>query len=90
MGEELTLDPRLAAIHAREYPQFWYWPTLSQPGPGWKGRAGRVQAHLLDATGRRTDIDIYLCGLQAMVDEVRQVVKGMGFDRKQIRYEKYD
>ena len=75
---------------SRQYPQFRFWPTLTQPGPGWKGRAGRVQAHLLDATGGRTDIDIYLCGLQAMVDEVRQVVKGMGFDRKQIRYEKYD
>ncbi|MSV36023.1 MAG: FAD-dependent oxidoreductase [Bryobacterales bacterium] len=75
---------------SRQYPQFRFWPTLSQPGPGWKGRAGRVQAHLPEALGGRTDIDIYLCGLQAMVDEVRQVLKGMGFDRKQIRYEKYD
>ena len=35
-------------------------------------------------------IDIYLCGLRPMVDDVRQLLKGMGFDRKQIRYEKYD
>lgn len=75
---------------AREFPQFRFWPTLTQPTPGWQGRVGRVQAHLPEAIGGRSDIDIYLCGLQPMVDDVRQLLKGMGFDRKQIRYEKYD
>jgi len=75
---------------AREFPQFRFWPTLTQPGPDWTGRTGRVQAHLDEAIGARRDIDIYLCGLQPMVDDVRQILKGMGFDRKQIRYEKYD
>ena len=75
---------------ARKFPQFRFWPTLTQPGPDWTGRAGRVQAHLDEAIGERRDIDIYLCGLQPMVDDVRQILKGMGFDRKQIRYEKYD
>ena len=49
-----------------------------------------MQTHLDEAIGERRDIDIYLCGLQPMVDDVRQILKGMGFDRKQIRYEKYD
>jgi CDP-4-dehydro-6-deoxyglucose reductase len=75
---------------ARECPQFRFWPTLTQPGSDWTGRTGRVQAHLAEAIGGRSDIDIYLCGLQPMVDDVRQILKGMGFDRKQIRYEKYD
>ncbi len=75
---------------AREFPHFRFWPTLTQPGPDWTGRAGRVQTHLSEAIGERSDIDIYLCGLQPMVDDVRQILKGMGFDRKQIRYEKYD
>jgi ferredoxin-NADP reductase len=74
----------------REHPQFHFWPTLSQPEPGWKGRVGRVQAHLAEAIRERKDIDFYLCGLKPMVDDVRQILKGMGFDRKQIRYEKYD
>jgi len=74
----------------REFPQFRFWPTLTQPGPDWTGRTGRVQAHLAEAIGERRDIDIYLCGLRPMVDDVRQILKGMGFDRKQIRYEKYD
>jgi CDP-4-dehydro-6-deoxyglucose reductase len=75
---------------AGQYPQFRFWPTLTQPGPDWTGRAGRVQAHLIEAIGGRSDIDIYLCGLQPMVDDVRQILKAAGFDRKQIRYEKYD
>jgi CDP-4-dehydro-6-deoxyglucose reductase len=49
-----------------------------------------VQAHLAEATSERRDIDVYLCGLKPMVDDVRLILKGMGFDRKQIRYEKYD
>jgi CDP-4-dehydro-6-deoxyglucose reductase len=54
------------------------WPTLTQPGPDWEGRGtGRVQAHLDEAIGGRRDIDIYLCGLQPMVDDVRQILKGM-------------
>ncbi len=75
---------------AQRFPQFHFWPTLTQPGPAWTGRTGRVQAHLAEAIGGRMDIDIYLCGLKPMVDDVRQTLKGMEFDRKQIRYEKYD
>ncbi len=75
---------------ALDFPQFRFWPTLTQPGAAWAGRAGRVQAHLAEAVEDRRDIDIYLCGLRPMVDDVRQILKSMGFDRKQIRYEKYD
>jgi CDP-4-dehydro-6-deoxyglucose reductase len=75
---------------ARNFPQFHFWPTLTQPGAAWAGRTGRVQTHLDEAIDGRTDIDVYLCGLRLMVDDVRQILKGMGFDRKQIRYEKYD
>jgi CDP-4-dehydro-6-deoxyglucose reductase len=49
-----------------------------------------VQAHLAEAIGERRDLDFYLCGLKEMVDDVRAVLKGLGFDRKQIFYEKYD
>ena len=78
------------AAMEQEFPKFHFWPTLTQPGPDWTGRNGRVQTHLSEAIGERKDIDIYLCGLRPMVDDVRQILKGMGFDRKQIRYEKYD
>lgn len=75
---------------ARRYPQLRFWPTLSRPDASWAGRIGHVQAHLEEALGGRRDIDVYLCGLKAMVDDVRAILKGQGFDRKQIFYEKYD
>lgn len=75
---------------AREHPNFRFLPTLSRPEPSWTGRTGHVQAHLKEAIGERRDVDVYICGLKAMVDDVRAMLKGMGFDRKQIVYEKYD
>ena len=75
---------------AEQFPQFRFWPTLSRPEPGWTGRSGHVQTHLTEAIGSRRDVDVYLCGLKLMVDEVRSILKGMGLDRKQIFYEKYD
>ena len=75
---------------ARCHPQFRFWPTLSRPDPAWTGRTGHVQAHLQEALGNRREVDVYLCGLKLMVDDVRRILKGMGFDRKQILYEKYD
>jgi CDP-4-dehydro-6-deoxyglucose reductase len=75
---------------AGRFPHFRFWPTLTRPDPRWTGRTGRVQAHLAEAIGERRDLDVFLCGLKPMVDDVRPILKNMGFDRKQIRYEKYD
>ena len=60
------------------------------PISSWTGRTGHVQAHLLEAIGDRRDLDVYICGLKAMVDDVRAILKELGFDRKQIIFEKYD
>ena len=75
---------------ACQYPNFRFWPTLSRAESSWTGRTGHVQTHLLEAIGDRRDLDVYICGLKAMVDDVRAILKGLGFDRKQIIFEKYD
>jgi CDP-4-dehydro-6-deoxyglucose reductase len=75
---------------ARDHPNFRFWPTLTRPDPGWTGRTGRVQLHLEKAVGTRRDLDVYICGLHDMVDQVRAMLKSMGFDRKRMIYEKYD
>ena len=79
---------------ARTHHNFRFWPTLSRPDSSpdssWTGRTGHVQTHLTEALGGRTDLDVYICGLKAMVDDVRGILKGLGFDRKQIIFEKYD
>lgn len=75
---------------ARQHSNFRFWPTLSRPEPSWTGRSGHVQIHLLEAIGEQRNIDVYICGLKAMVDDVRAILKALGFDRKQIIFEKYD
>ena len=75
---------------AQQHANFRFWPTLSRPEPSWGGRTGHVQLHILEAIGDRRDLDVYICGLKVMVDDVRAILKEMGFDRKQIIFEKYD
>lgn len=78
-----------------QYPSFRYLTTLSRSHAEWKGRAGRVMAHLDEALAIASpedlsQTDVYICGLKEMVDDVRADLKKRGFDRKQIIYEKYD
>ena len=80
---------------AKEYKNFRFMPTITQPTETWRGLTGRVQAHLDDALAIRSyedqaTLDVYVCGLKEMVDDVRAELKKRGFDRKQIVYEKYD
>jgi len=35
-------------------------------------------------------VDVYICGLRAMVDDVREILKRTGLTRQQLIYEKYD
>jgi NAD(P)H-flavin reductase len=77
---------QLAAKHAN----FHFLPTLSRAIPEWKGLRGYVQQHLGEIVGMRTDMDAYICGLDKMVTANRELLKGLGWDRKSIRYEKYD
>ena len=74
----------------RDHPNFHFRPTLSRPEPGWTGSTGHVQAHLFEAIGERRDVNVFICGLKAMVDDVRSILKLSGFDRKRIIHEKYD
>ena len=75
---------------AEELRGFRYLPTVTRPGAGWRGRTGRVQEHLEEALGGRREVDVYICGLKAMLNEVRAALKERGFERGQIIYEKYD
>lgn len=75
---------------ARECANFDYQPTLTRPPANWTGRTGRVQPHALEALAERRDMDVYICGLREMVDDLRAKLKETGLDRKRIIYEKYD
>jgi NAD(P)H-flavin reductase len=76
---------------AAQNPRFHFLVTLSRPPADWQGKTGYVQEHLRKIFAGRKDFKAYICGLKAMVDEVRFILKEeFGLDRKQIRFEKYD
>lgn len=78
----------------RAHPRFRFMLTMSRPPPGWSGRTGYVQTHVLElwkqleAHGRP---EAYVCGVKKMLFEVQQVLKEQaGADRKQLHLERYD
>ena len=75
---------------ATEQPNFRYVPTLSRGDTSWTGKRGYVQGHVPEIVARRTDMHAYICGLDRMVSANRELLKSLGWDRKSIRYEKYD
>ena len=75
---------------AAKHENFHFLPTLSRADDNWKGLRGYVQQHLGEIVGMRTDMHAYICGLDKMVKANRELLKGLGWDRTSIRYEKYD
>ncbi len=75
---------------AEAHPNFQYRPTLSRGGADWTGLRGYVQEHVPGIAAGRADMHAYICGLEKMVKANRDLLKGLGWDRKAIFYEKYD
>lgn len=75
---------------AADRPTFHFLPVLSRGGPDWRGLRGYVQDHVPAIIGERKDLHAYICGLDKMVSANRELLKSLGWDRKQILYEKYD
>ena len=75
---------------ADAHPNFHFLPTLSRGGTDWTGLRGYVQEHVREIVGDRKDMHAYICGLDKMVSANRELLKSLGWDRKSIRYEKYD
>ena len=74
---------------AARCPGFSYLPTLTRPPQGWKGAQGRVQAHLAPFLAR-PELRVYICGLRAMVEDVRERFKHAGFERREVIHERFD
>jgi len=81
---------------AHDSTNFQYIVTLSRAGDEWKGERGYVQEHvrkIVEARpeAERKNMDAYICGLNDMVSANRKMLKEeLGWDRKQILFERYD
>lgn len=75
---------------AAKHENFTYLPTLSRGSESWKGLRGYVQEHVRPLAEGHPDRIAYICGLDKMVSANRELLQTLGWDRKSIRYEKYD
>lgn len=68
--------------------------TLSRPSDDWTGARGYVQTHLeqaIDRAGPRAEVQVYVCGLTRMVEEVKALARGpLGLPRRSVHVERYD
>ena len=63
---------------------------LSRPQPGWEGRLGRINSHVLEEVAVLHQPVCYLVGNGDMVHELKQELIAHGLDRKrQIRTEAF-
>ena len=101
---ELYYEDYFEKVAARQ-PNFFYFKTLSRADNGWEGERGYVQdlvQRIAEEHARESAVDArpvgesiynihaYICGLNEMVAANRDCLKGLGWERKQIIFERYD
>lgn len=69
---------------ARDYENFSYTLTLSQPTETWDGKTGRVTTHIenIDTGGH-----YFVCGNLQMIKDTRELLTAAGVPMKQIHFE---
>ncbi len=70
-----------------EIQDFVYIPTLSREE--WEGRSGYVHHVYEELCDHSKPAMFYLCGWREMIDEAKQRILNMGFDKKDIHLELY-
>jgi ferredoxin-NADP reductase len=88
--QDILFAKEFDALRANTRLQFL--TTLSRPSDSWSGLKGYVQDHIPQLVHNLgADCDVYVCGLNKMVKDVRSVLKTqLGFDRERIHTERYD
>ena len=71
----------------KEMLHFHYTPTLSREQ--WEGKTGYVHALYEELIINKPNAQFYLCGWQNMIDEARQKLQQLGYDKKHIYFELY-
>lgn len=74
---DLYYQDEFAAL-ARQFPQFSFITTLSQPEEGWPGPSGRVTALVRDRITSVRNLAVYLCGNSGMIQEVTTLIQARG------------
>jgi ferredoxin-NADP reductase len=91
--EDILYRDEFEALAHRPHVRFFV--TLSRGGEAWSGRRAYVQSHVRALYGDLAAIagrpHVYVCGLERMIKEVRDLVrKDMGLPRQEVHSERYD
>ena len=84
--DDLLYQSELAAME-QQHNNFSYVPTLSTPSEEWEGHSGYVQQVLLMHLSKGVQpfsTEFYLCGPEAMMNEVEQIITDVGVPSNQI------
>jgi ferredoxin-NADP reductase len=101
---EIYYEDYFERVAARR-PNFFYFKTLSRAQDAWAGARGYVQEFVGQIAAEHAlqwaqearpvedamfNIHAYICGLNEMVSANRDTLKSLGWERKQIIFERYD
>lgn len=75
---------------AENHPEFTFIPVLSRDNPGWNGKSGYVHAVYEELFADKRPAYFYICGWKDMLNEARERITAMGYEKKFIRFEAYD
>jgi ferredoxin-NADP reductase len=70
-----------------ELPGFHYLPTLSREE--WEGRKGYVHLIYEELCAKREPASFFLCGWKNMIDEAKERIIALGYDKKDVHLELY-
>jgi ferredoxin-NADP reductase len=68
-------------------PGFHYWPVLSRED--WEGYKGYVHQVYEELCKDKPEANFYLCGWKNMIDEAKERIVALGYDKKSIHQEVY-
>lgn len=80
----------LFAQWAKQYKNFQFVCTLSQPSDAWPGPRGRVTQYLADHPQLLDNRQLYLCGNGSMIADVQTLALAKGILKEHIFLEKYN
>ena len=87
--EELFFRKEFEALE-KEHNNFIYVPVLSRKNPSWQGQTGYVQHVMKNYINNGNKLNVYICGLKAMITDVQNDLLSLGVDKKSIYTERYD
>ncbi len=75
---------------AKKYSNFSYNIVISRPEDSWTGDRGHVTDWLEKNIDEPTETQVYICGIGAMVTDVKNLCIAKGMDAGDVHFERYD